>query len=91
MVFKFVYFVEPWIDYQPAKFQCCRLSLASFINRLRKHNDDVIISFRWDLKISNFVKLNIGYQLPKFRVSWLSGSNFMEVNVRHQNTITTSL
>ena len=34
------------MDYQPAKFQCCRLSLASFIDRLRKHNDndDVIMT-----------------------------------------------
>ena len=36
MVFKFAYFVELFIDYQPAKFQCCRLSLACFIDRLRK-------------------------------------------------------
>ena len=44
MVFKFVYFVEPEMDYQPAKFQCCMLSLASFIDKLRKHNDDVIMT-----------------------------------------------
>ena len=42
MVFKFAYFVELRIDYQPAKFQCCKLSVASFIDGLRKHNDDVI-------------------------------------------------
>ena len=85
MVFKFAYFVELWIDYQPAKFQCCRLSLASFIDRSRKHNDDVISSC-WDLKISFVMKLNIGYHSSKFQVSWLSGSNFMEVSVRHQQT-----
>ena len=44
MVFKFAYFVELSIDYQPAKFQYCRLSLASVIDRLRKHNDDVIMT-----------------------------------------------
>ena len=34
------------MDYQPAKFQCCRLSLASFIDRLRKNSDDVtMVSF----------------------------------------------
>ena len=32
------------LDYGPAKFQCCRLSLASFIDKLRKHNDDVIMT-----------------------------------------------
>ena len=29
-----------------------------------------------------FVKLNIGYHPAKFQISWLSGSNFMEVSVR---------
>ena len=63
MVFKFAYFVGLSIDYQPAKFQCCRLPLASFIDRLSKHNDDVIMtSFRifWILKSQIFLKLNIG-------------------------------
>ena len=32
------------MDYQPAKFQCCRLSLAGFIDKLRNHNDDVIMT-----------------------------------------------
>ena len=36
-------FVELWIDYQPAKFQRCILSLASFIDR-EKHNDDIIMT-----------------------------------------------
>ena len=33
-----------------------------------------------------FVKLNIGYHLSKFQISWLSGSNFMEVSVWPQKT-----
>ena len=33
------------MDYQLAKFQFCSLSLASFMDRLRKkHNDDVMIT-----------------------------------------------
>ena len=48
-----------------------------------KHNDDVI-SCCWDLKIPNFVKLYIDYHPSKFQISWLSGSNFMEVSVRHK-------
>ena len=32
------------MDYQPAKFQFCRLSLEGFIDKLRKHNDDVIMT-----------------------------------------------
>ena len=32
------------MDYQSAKCQRCRLFLASFINRLRKHNDDDIMT-----------------------------------------------
>ena len=83
MVFKFAYFVELRIDYHPAEFQCCRLPLANFIDRLRKHNDDGI-SCCWDFKILTLVKLNIGYQPSKFQISWLSGSNFMEISVRHQ-------
>ena len=67
------------MNYQSAKFQCCRLSLASFIEKLRKHID---------------MKLNIGYHPAKFQISWLSGSNFMEVNVRlpkhHYDVIMTS-
>ena len=69
------------MDYQPAKFQCCRLSLAGLIDKLRKHDDDVI-SCCWDLKISNFVKLNICYHPSTLQISQLSGSNFLEVSVR---------
>ena len=32
------------MNYQLAKFQFCRLSLASFIDRFIKHNDDVIMT-----------------------------------------------
>ena len=74
------------MDYQPAKFQCCRLSLANFIDKLRKNNDDVIMmSFDVVCGFENlkFVKLNIGYHPCKFQISWLSGSNFMEVISYH--------
>ena len=42
--FQICIFVELRIDYQRAKFQHCRLSVASFIDGLRKHNDDVIMT-----------------------------------------------
>ena len=75
------------MDYQPAKFQCFRLSLASFSDKLRKHNDDVI-------SCCCNLKLNIGYYPSKFQIPWLSGSNFMEVSVRppkqHYDVIMTS-
>ena len=71
------------MDYQLAMFQFCRLSLASFIDRFKKRNDD-LISCCWDLKISKFLKLYIDYRLSKFQTSWLSVSNFMEVSVRHR-------
>ena len=32
------------MGYQLVKFQFCRLSLASFIDRFKKHNDDVIMT-----------------------------------------------
>ena len=35
-----------------------------------------------ELENLKLVKLNIGYQPSKFQMSWLSGSNFMEVSVR---------
>ena len=40
-----------------------------------RHHDFILCW--WDLKISNFVKLNIGYQSSKFQIPWLSGSSFM--------------
>ena len=42
--FKFAYFEEFTKGYQPAKFQCCRLSGSSFTEGLQKHNDDVIMT-----------------------------------------------
>ena len=75
------------MDYQLANFQFCILSLASFIDRFKKtqrlrHHD--IISSCWDLKISNFLRLYIDYHFCKIQISWLSGSNFMEVSVSHR-------
>ena len=32
------------MDYLPAKFECCRLSLAGLKDKLRKHNCDVIMT-----------------------------------------------
>ena len=65
------------------------VEFASFIDKLRKHNYDVIMtSFHvlGDLKISHFVKQDIDYHAAKFQISWLSGSNFMKVSVRPPNT-----
>ena len=39
------------MNYQLAKFQFCRLSLASFIDGCIKHNDDVIITSFHDVGI----------------------------------------
>ena len=53
------------MDYQPAKVQCCRLSLASFIGKLRKHNNDIIM-------LLEFQKLKFcetGYRLSSLQVS----------------------
>ena len=73
------------MSYQLAKFQFCRLSLARFIDRFRKHNDDVIMTSFHAVGIKNlkFMKLFINYHLSKFQIFWLSGSNFMEVSVRY--------
>ena len=38
--------------------------------------------FRFE--ISNILKLYTDYHLSKFQISWLSGSNFMEVSVGYQ-------
>ena len=32
------------MDYQLEKLQYCRLSLSCFMDRFRKHNDDVIMT-----------------------------------------------
>ena len=78
MVFKFAYVVDFTKGYQPAKFQCCRLSGSSFTEGLQKHNDDVILYF-WDSKFPYSVKLDISYQHAKFQIPQLSESNFTEV------------
>ena len=57
------------MDYQPAKFQCCRLSLAS------------LLAFE---NLNLFCKTEYRLSPSKFQISLLSGSNFMEVSVRHQ-------
>ena len=44
MVFKFAYFVELRIGYQPAMFNCCRLSGSSVTEGFGKHNDDLIMT-----------------------------------------------
>ena len=44
IVLKFVFFVELLIDYWPVKFQCCRLFFPSFMDKFKKHNDDVIMT-----------------------------------------------
>ena len=69
MVFKFAYFVELWIDYQPAKFQCCRLSLASFIDRLRKHDETSLLSHFILLGFENLEFYETEYKLSPLRVS----------------------
>ena len=82
MIFKFAYFVELTKGYQPAKFQCCRLSGSRFTKGLQKHNDDVI-SYFWYSKFPYFVKPVISYQPAKFQIPQLSESNFTEVGIRH--------
>ena len=44
MIFKIAYFGDLSTDYQPEKYQYCRLSVVSFIDGLRKQNDDVIMT-----------------------------------------------
>ena len=71
-----------------------QIVFGKFYKQIKKkqwwRHHDVILCF-WDLKISNFVKHDMGYHVAKFQISWFSGSNFMEVSVRPQNTIMTSL
>ena len=43
-----------------------------------------VILYFCNLKISNSMKQSIGFQVTKFQMSWLPGSNFMEVSVRPQ-------
>ena len=67
MVFTFSYLVDRSKDYQPEKFQRCKLSGSSFTEELQKYNNDVI-SYFWDSKFSYFVNLLISYQAAKFQV-----------------------
>ena len=94
---QFAYFVEFTKGYQPAKFQCCRLSGSSFTEGLEKHNDDVIMTSFHDFGIQifpYFVKLIISYQPAKFQIPQLSESNFTEVFIgypqNHYDVIMTS-
>ena len=67
-----------------------KVVFGMFYRRVKKtqwwRHDHDVISYFWDFKISNLVKLNIGYHPSKFQIPWLSGSNFMEVSVRPQQT-----
>ena len=85
MVFKFAYFVEFWIGYQPAKLQCWRLSLASFIDRLK--NKRMTSSWRYFMLLGfeNLKLCEFKYRLLPLQVSnRLVASNFMEFSVRHK-------
>ena len=75
MVFKFAYFVELTKGYQSEKFQCCRLSGASFTEGLQNPNDDcIMMSFHiWGFEISIFCETD--YKL--------SESSFTEVGIKH--------
>ena len=61
--------MELGIDYQPAKFQCCRLSVASFIDGLKKNNDDVIITSVHVVRFENLKFCETVYRLPALQVS----------------------
>ena len=76
------------MDYQLVKFQCCRLSLASFIDRLRKNNHDIIMTLFDVVGIGKkFCATKYKFITPaSFKsLSW-SGSYFMEISIRHQKT-----
>ena len=98
MAFKSAYSVEFTKSYQPAKFQCFRLSGSTFTEGLQKHNDDVITTSFHDFVIQNFPyfkKLVISYQPAKLQIPQLSESNFTEVFIRqpknHYDAIMTSV
>ena len=74
------------MDYQPTKFQFCRLSFACFIDKLRKIKWWRYFMFLGFENLS-FVKLNMGYHPSNFQISSLSGSNFMEISVRPLKTL----
>ena len=52
------------MNYQRAKFQFCRLSLASFVDRFRKKHNDDVISCCWNFKFSETL-----YRLSSLQVS----------------------
>ena len=57
------------MDYQPAKLQFCILRLASFIDRFRKHNDDVIVTSFMLLGFENLKFSETLYGLSSLQVS----------------------
>ena len=57
------------MNYQFTKFQFCRLSLASFIDRFRKHNDDVMVTSFLLLRFENFKFSETLYRLSSVQVS----------------------
>ena len=68
MTFKFLYFVEFWMDYYSAKFHCCRLSLAGFIDKFKKKDDVIMTSFMF-LEFENLKFYETGYRLSSHQVS----------------------
>ena len=66
------------MNYQLAKFQFCSLSLASFIDRFRKNNDDVIMtSFH---AVGGFENLKFSKTL--YRLSSLQVSNLLVIWIK---------
>ena len=68
MVFKFAYFVELTEGYQPAKFQCRKLSGSSFTEGLQKHYDDVIMTSVHLLGFEIFIFCETNYKLSTCQV-----------------------
>ena len=54
MVFKFAYLVGLTKGCQSEKFQCYKLSMASFTDELQKYNDDVMMTSLHIFGIRNF-------------------------------------
>ena len=87
MVFKFAYLVEFTKGYQPAKFQCCRLSGSSFTEGLQKHNYDVIMTSFHNFGIRNFKtpkkrlwrQYDVTSQYLAFKIA-----HFVKLNRRYQ-------
>ena len=66
------------MTHQLAKFQFCRLCLASFIDRFRKHNDDVIMSSF--MLLLAFEDLRFSETL--YRLSFLQASNLLVIWIK---------